>query len=127
MLDVLMEYGLFLAQAVTIVIAVGAIAVIVTVAARKGHSTDDTIEVTRLNDRFDELSLPLKMAALPGKAFKSAMKADKKARKALPKLVDKLCETCVKRDSLKDVVNSVETNQHHLHKVVVLYMIISIF
>ena len=85
MLDVLMEYGLFLAQAVTIVIAFGAIAVIVMVAARKGHSTDDTIEVTRLNDRFDELSLPLKMAALPGKAFKAAMKADKKERKAADK------------------------------------------
>ncbi len=37
--------------------------------------------------------------------------ADKKARKALPKLVDKLCETCVKRDLLKDVINSVETDQ----------------
>ena len=88
MLDMLMEYGLFLAQAVTVVIAVGAIAVIIMVTARKGHGGDDAIEVTRLNDRFDELAQPLKMAALPGKALKAAMKADKKARKADDKKTD---------------------------------------
>ena len=53
MLEVLMEYGLFLAQAITVVIAIGAIVVIISVAARKGHARDDTIEVTLLNDRFD--------------------------------------------------------------------------
>lgn len=85
MLDVLMEYGLFLAQAITIVIAIGAVVVIIAVAARRGQSADDAIEVTRLNQRFDELTQPLKTAALAGKALKAAMKADKKARKAAAK------------------------------------------
>jgi len=88
MLDVLLEYGLFLAEAVTVVIAIGAIAVIIALAARKGQGNDDAIEVTRLNDRFDELTLPLKMAALPHKAFKAAMKTEKKARKAEAKSSD---------------------------------------
>jgi serine protease SohB len=82
MLDTLMEYGLFLAEAVTIVIAVGAIVLIIAAALHKNQGGDDVIEVTRLNDRFDQLTLPLKMAALPGKAFKAERKADKKVRKA---------------------------------------------
>ena len=85
MLDMLMEYGLFLAEAVTIVIAVGAVVMIIALALHKGQASDDAIEVTRLNDRFDQLTLPLKMAALPGKAFKAARKADKKTRKAAAK------------------------------------------
>ncbi|MFT5445513.1 MAG: serine protease SohB [Gammaproteobacteria bacterium] len=88
MLDVLLEYGLFLAQAVTIVLAIGAIVLIIAVTARKGQGADDAIEVTRLNERFDELSLPLKMAAMPAKSFKAEMKSERKARKAKSKKTD---------------------------------------
>ncbi len=87
MTDVLVEYGLFLAQAVTVVVAVAAIAVIIVGAARKGQP-DEGIQVKRLNERFDDLTRPLKAAALPGKAFKAALKAEKKARKALRKAAE---------------------------------------
>ncbi len=84
MTEVLLEYGLFLAQAVTVVVAVGAIALIIAAAARKGQPGDG-IQVERLNERFENLVRPLQAAALPGKAFKAAMKARRKQRKAARK------------------------------------------
>lgn len=85
MLEVVLEYVLFLAQAVTVVIAVGAIAVIIATAARKGGHGGDGIEVQKLNDRFDDLIRPLRQAALPEKVWKAREKAAKKARKAARK------------------------------------------
>ena len=82
MVEVLLEYALFLAQAVTVVVAVGAIALIIAVAARKGGQSGDGIRVQRLNEHFDELSESLEAAALPPKTLKGEIKARKKARKA---------------------------------------------
>lgn len=82
MLEVILDYALFLAQAITVVVAVGAIVAIIASTARKGGHARDGIEVERLNERFDALVGPLRQAALPPKAFKAEMKAQKKARKA---------------------------------------------
>ena len=81
MLDVLLDYSLFLAQSVTVVMAVGAIVLIIVAATRKGAQAPEGIEVKRLNDRFEELTRPLEATALPRKAFKAALRERKKARK----------------------------------------------
>lgn len=84
MRELMLEYGLFLAQAVTVVAAVGAIAAIVAAATRKGRP-DEGIRVRRLNEHFEDLTRPLEAVALPAKALKAARKARKKARKAREK------------------------------------------
>jgi serine protease SohB len=85
MLEVVLEYALFLAQAVTVVVAVGAIAIIIAATARKGGQSADGIQVERLNDAFDDLIRPLRKAALTGKAYKTAVKSEKKSHKEAQK------------------------------------------
>ena len=85
MMDLLLDYGLFLAQAVTVVIAVAAIVAVIAGAARRQRPPEGGLEVNRINDQFDDLARPLKEKLLPGKAFKAELKAQKKARKAAEK------------------------------------------
>lgn len=84
MRELLLDYALFLAQAATIVAAVGATAAIIAlaIAAARKARPGEGIQATRLNERFDELSTPLEALALPAKEFKATCKARDKARKA---------------------------------------------
>jgi len=82
MIEVLQDYALFLAQAVTVVVAVGAVAAIIAAATRKSGQASEGIQVERLNDRFDDLSRPLEAQSMPAKAFKAVHRARRKARKA---------------------------------------------
>jgi serine protease SohB len=94
MMDVALEYGLFLAQALTVVAAVGAVIVIAAGAARR-QQPEPGIEVQRLNERFDDLARPLHEKVLPAKAFKAEQKKRKKARKAAAKAERDDTRTCV--------------------------------
>ena len=84
MSEVLLEYGLFLAEAVTVVIAVGVIVALIAAAARKQPPAEG-IKVERLNEHYDDLAVPLREKVLSAKDFKAGLKARKKARKAAAK------------------------------------------
>ncbi|MCB1657364.1 MAG: protease SohB [Moraxellaceae bacterium] len=86
-MDLLLQYGLFLAKAVTVVIA--ALFIIITIAnvgeRRRHHEEDGDIEVMRLNERFEHFANTLRMTVLDRNAlkayFKNQKEKDKKAEK----------------------------------------------
>ncbi len=84
-MELLSEYGMFLARVLTLVAAV-LVVVFVTVAAvrggRSGDSKPNDLEVRHLNADYDRATLKLQDAMLPAKQFKAARKADKARRKA---------------------------------------------
>ena len=84
MVDMLLQYGLFLAKAITVVIA--AMFIIITVANigdRRRHSEDDgDIEIMRLNERFDHFANVLRMAVLDKNGLKAFLKSEKDREKA---------------------------------------------
>lgn len=75
------EYGLFLAKALTLVAAVGAVAFLAFGLSRRSHA-EAHLEVRKLNDRFRQLALALKRAALPRSEWKQVAKAEKQRAKA---------------------------------------------
>ncbi|PTQ90342.1 protease SohB [Agitococcus lubricus] len=87
MIDLLLQYGLFLAKVVTIVIA--ALFIIVTVAnvgeRRRHHDEDGDIEVMRLNERFEHFANTLRMAVLDKEALKAHDKQEKEKQKKAAK------------------------------------------
>ena len=79
-MEFLIEYGMFAAKLVTIVvcIAIALIAVIGFVFARSQMGAhDDHIEVKKLNDKYQNMGMALKSALLPEKAFKAELKQAK--------------------------------------------------
>ncbi len=81
-MEFLSEYGLFLAKAITIVVAIGAVVGIVVSASHKGKPAEKGhIEVTRLNDNYEDMSRVMKEAVLDEYALKADHKAEKKREK----------------------------------------------
>jgi serine protease SohB len=84
-MPLLQEYGLFLAKAVTIVVAilitVGGIAAL---GARSRHRPRERLEVTKLNERYQEMESRLEHKLLGKKALQQRLKARKKERKQAP-------------------------------------------
>jgi len=82
MTEYLSQYGLFLAKAVTLVIAI--LAVVGGIAAIAGRRRGDEakLSVKRINDRFEKMNLALKQGVFNAKLFKQAAKAADKERKA---------------------------------------------
>ncbi|EKJ8217561.1 protease SohB [Citrobacter sedlakii] len=79
-MELLSEYGLFLAKIITIVVAVAAIAaIIVNVAQRKRQRGE--LRVTNLSEQYQEMRDDLAMALLDGHQQKLWHKAQKKKRK----------------------------------------------
>jgi serine protease SohB len=83
-LDLFMQYGLFLAKAVTIVISLFVvIALIASVGERRRHQREEgSIEVTRLNDRYEDYEDGLREAVLDEDDLKAWHKEQKKQAKA---------------------------------------------
>lgn len=81
-MEFLSEYGLFLAQAMTIVVSVGLIVLLIAAASQRhrGESSGH-IEVHKLNDRYKELRETLRDATLDPALRKESQKAEKKADK----------------------------------------------
>ncbi len=79
----LSQYGLFLAEAVTIVLAILlTLAGVVGLTARaKGRTGKDQVTVKHLNERYDNMADTLRSAILPKKAQRKALKAQRKAAK----------------------------------------------
>lgn len=86
MADFAFQYGLFLAKAITLVLAVGTIAVLAAGLARKGEAPGG-LKVRKLNDRYRELASGLRRAAMGKAAWKKLARQEAKERKAREKAV----------------------------------------
>lgn len=81
-MEFLAEYGLFLAKTVTFVVAIGIIvSLIFAVSGRGKQSPKGHIEVSMLNEKFEEMRDILRDAMLDPEEFKQQEKAEKKRLK----------------------------------------------
>lgn len=88
MIEALIDYGLFLAKTLTVVLAIGVLLILL-VRARRGQQGDgDRLEVTDLNGKYQDMARALKRASMPKKAFVTALKIDRKERKRREKESD---------------------------------------
>ena len=81
----LAEYGLFLAKALTVVVAFGLVAGLAAGAARRARDSREpapSIKVTHLNRQYREMAEAFERAALPRKALRARRKAERAERKA---------------------------------------------
>ncbi len=81
MSEFLVDYGLFLAKTLTIVIAVVLIIVVSFALSRRTRSLEK-LEVKNLNDKFESMQQLLKSQTLPKKQWKKLAKATKSKKKA---------------------------------------------
>jgi serine protease SohB len=81
-MEFLSEYGLFLAQALTIVFSI-ALVILVIAAVSQRHKGEHSghIEIHKLNDRYDDLRETIRDATLDPALRKESHKAEKKAEK----------------------------------------------
>lgn len=85
MAEMLMEYALFLAKVVTIVVAIG-LTVTVIVASARRERMPEKLEVKHLNKRYESMASTLRKETLTKKAFKAHRKQEKAHKKAEKKL-----------------------------------------
>lgn len=87
----LFEYGLFLAKAITVVIAIAIIIGLVVSAKMKGGNLDDdgNIEIKKLNEKLDSVKKHFQEAVLEKDALKKLRKSEKSAEKQLAKTAKK--------------------------------------
>lgn len=81
MIEAVVDYGLFLAKALTLVLLIGALLTALMRARGRFHADGDRLEVTDLNGKYRDLARALKQASLPKKAALKALKEECKARK----------------------------------------------
>lgn len=86
MAEFVFQYGLFLAKAITFVLAAASIALLVAGLSRKGESPGG-LKVRKLNDRYRELAAGLRRAALGKAEWKKLAKREARERKAQEKAV----------------------------------------
>ena len=90
-MEFLVEYGMFAAKLVTIVVCVAfALIAVIGFTFARSHmgAHDDHIEVKKLNDKYHNMGLALKSALMPEKAFKAELKHQKKEQKSARKHKD---------------------------------------
>ncbi|MGL4220779.1 MAG: protease SohB [Shewanella sp.] len=104
-MDFLYEYGLFLAKAVTLVVAIGAVLLVVATAA-KGRGDKGELILTNISKEHEHLKDHLNHELLD----KKARKAYEKAKKAEAKATDKLHETKL-RTYLIDFKGSIDAHE----------------
>ena len=82
-MEFLIDYGIFAAKFLTVagVILLGIGALVLLVIGRSQGAHEDHIEVKNLNDKYTSMTLALKSAILPAKAFKQELKRQKSDRK----------------------------------------------
>jgi len=91
-----LQYGLFLAKSVTIVLAIVFVIVFIISFATKGREKE-RIEVRKLNEKFDDMRQTLQMEILPKKALKKVAKEDKQKIKKEKKESKKEIKSTKKR------------------------------
>jgi serine protease SohB len=80
MAEFFIEYGLFLAKAITIVAAIGVVLVLIAGLSRRAPGSAG-LEIEKMNDKFKEMGDAVRRAMLNKAAWKKHEKAEKKARK----------------------------------------------
>nr|VFJ73151.1 MAG: serine protease SohB [Candidatus Kentron sp. FM]VFJ75240.1 MAG: serine protease SohB [Candidatus Kentron sp. FM]VFK20074.1 MAG: serine protease SohB [Candidatus Kentron sp. FM] len=80
MLDILMQYALFLAKAITIVIAIGIVIAMLVGSTRK-ERTGEKLEVRNINNKYEAMAEILRGELLSKKALKQWEKSDKTKKK----------------------------------------------
>lgn len=76
MVDVLLQYGLFLAKVATIVVALGVLIATIFSLSRKAKHENE-LEVKNLNEKFRHMTLAMKGSIFSKKEFKKELKAEK--------------------------------------------------
>ncbi len=79
-----MDYGLFLAKAVTVLVALAVALIMIAAISRKGGQ-EIGLKVDKLNDRYRNMAQSVRQAILSKSAFKKQSKADKQEEKAQKK------------------------------------------
>ncbi|MGL6124172.1 MAG: protease SohB [Shewanella sp.] len=90
-MEFLYEYGMFLAQAVTIVVAIVAVIIVVLASTVKHKSDKGELRITNLSEELEELKHGLKEELLSKKQFKAYEKQLKADEKAKDKAADEAC------------------------------------
>ncbi|EIC20414.1 protease SohB [Thiorhodovibrio frisius] len=86
LIEALIEYGLFAAKALTLMLALALLVMMLLRARLDSQGGDDgRLEITDLGERYRDMALGLKQAMLPAKAYKQLIKAERKADKARAK------------------------------------------
>ena len=90
-MEFFVDYGLFLAKTITGLVAIGLLLAMIANASQKNRQNGDKgqLEITILNDKFDEISSSMSMAILDEAQQKSAAKKLRKEHKKLAKLKSK--------------------------------------
>lgn len=82
MAEFFLEYGLFLAKTVTLVVAfIAVVLVIVAVASKKQPQGKDSIEIKKLNQKYDDMAMAVNSSILPKNAVKKLTKEEKQKHK----------------------------------------------
>jgi serine protease SohB len=80
------EYGLFLAKTITIILAIiGTIVGIVILLSRTKEISRERLEITKLNDKFEEMADTVQNIVLEGDQLKKFLKDEKKRKKRVLK------------------------------------------
>ncbi|MEL7311382.1 MAG: protease SohB [Pseudomonadota bacterium] len=85
MAEFFLDYGLFLAKTVTLVLAIGAVIAMIAAASRRGGGKDETLRVEHLNAKFRRIGDDLRsatMSAGDAKALRKQRKAERKSEKS---------------------------------------------
>jgi len=87
MMDMLLDYALFLAKTLTVVAASVAVLIFAVRARHAGGGSDDgeRLEILDLNERYRSLARALKETGLPKKAYRAYLKAERKRERARAK------------------------------------------
>ncbi|MFQ5993684.1 MAG: protease SohB [Acidiferrobacterales bacterium] len=81
MVDIFMQYGLFLAKAVTIVVAVGTILILGVALSRRRRPTE-RLEVKSLNRKYEIMAQTMRRGVLSRKDYRKESKTEKARKKA---------------------------------------------
>jgi len=86
MTEFFLNYGLFLAKAATIVLAIVAVVFfIVVMAGRKQTDKKESIEIKKLNQKYDDMAMSMHASMLHKKGFKKYLKEEKEKLKGIIK------------------------------------------
>lgn len=82
MAEFFFDYGLFFAKTLTIVVAITAIVLLsVAIASRKQGEGKDTLEIKKLNKKYEDMAMALKVNMLDKDEFKKLQKQEKEKEK----------------------------------------------
>ncbi|WP_020209647.1 protease SohB [Gilvimarinus chinensis] len=81
-MEFISEYGLFLAKAITVLVVVAVVLALIASNKQKGNSNEGHIEVTKLNEKFEQFTDTIKGEVLDSAARKLELKLKKKNSKA---------------------------------------------